>query len=154
MRSRRQCALILALTVLSVSCKVVRGPAGFWKAYRSEVITQRQSDQGPWGGERSLAWSSPVRGTFKFTEAHRFASRNGWRLLSRAHYVGGGSLPFVKVQTGHQPKFLDVPSTIGQFDSGWMREDPGTNEMTPAFGYVQVTDDGTRMYVHHFWGNG
>lgn len=153
MRSRRHFALILALTVLSVSCKVVRGPAGFWKSYRPEFLTQRQSDQGPWGGERSLAWSSAVPGTFVFTEANRFASRNGWRLVSRAHYLGGGSLPFVQVQKGHQPTFWTYRRrsvSLTQAGFGRIR----TNEMTPAFGYVQVSDDGTRMYVHHFWGNG
>ncbi len=41
-----------------------------------------------------------------------------------------------------------------RFASGWMREDPGTNEMSPAYGYVLLSKDGSSMAVYHKWGNG
>lgn len=154
MRNRRSFTLILVLTALLASCKVVRGPAGFWKSYQPGLITLRESDQGPWGGERSLGWTSATAGTFRFEEASSFASRNGWRLVSKVRYSGAGVVPFVEHQEEDQPAFLNVSSTIGRFESGWLREDPGTGETTPAFGFVQVSEDGTKMYVHHFWGNG
>jgi hypothetical protein len=34
-----------------------------------------------------------------------------------------------------------------------MREDPGTNEMSTAYGYVQISSDGRQMLVYHLWGN-
>ncbi|MFT3915251.1 MAG: hypothetical protein QM704_14365 [Anaeromyxobacteraceae bacterium] len=55
---------------------------------------------------------------------------------------------------GTEPHFLSVPSTVMRFDSGWTRETPGTGETSKAVGYVQVSSDGSSVYVFHFWGNG
>jgi hypothetical protein len=150
----RHLALILAIA-LSSHCRVVRGPAGFWKAYHPEFISAKYSDQGPWGGERSITWHSPGRGTFTFARARAFAEDHGWKLLGQASYVprNAGKNPTQETPS-HAPKFLGTPSVVGRFDSGWIREDPGTSEVTPALGYVQVSEDGSEMYVHHFWGNG
>lgn len=148
-------ALLLGLALVSVACKFVRGPAGFWKTYESDLIVQKESDQGPWGGERAITWHSDSPGTLTFDNASRFAASQGWKLVERAHYDGGaGNVPFVQQIKSMRPEFLRTPSTIGRFETGWIREEPGTEETSPAFGYVQVSDDGTQMYVHHFWGNG
>ena len=52
------------------------------------------------------------------------------------------------------PRHIADDSIILKFDSNWMREDPGTNQMTPAYGYVQINKEGSAMAVYHFWGNG
>jgi hypothetical protein len=149
---------LLALALVSSACRIVRGPAGFWKTYESGLITQSESDQGPWGGERSIVWHSDTPGTFTLDEARRFATSEGWKFLESSRYEGISNGRAARQAAQHiesrEPEFLNTPSTIGRFDSDWLREDPGTGETSPAFGYVQVSDDGTDMYVYHFWGNG
>jgi len=132
-------------------CRAAQGPAGFWTEYQHDLVATTSSDQGPWGGERSMTWRAPATGMFSFDHARAFAERHGWKLLSTSHV----DIPRGSATPGtHEPAYLAMPSTIGQFDSGWTREDPGTSATRPAIGYVQVSDDGRDMYVYHFWGNG
>ena len=147
---------ILSLALLAFAslagCRAARGPAGSWKTYRPNLVVAKSSEQGPWGGERWIVWRAPEAGTFTF-EARATAESHGWKLLSNDHYDPTPAR-IADHPTSNEPEFLATPCTIGRFDSRWMREDPGTNEMSPAFGYVQVSDDGREMCVHHFWGNG
>jgi hypothetical protein len=133
---------------------VVQGPAGFWESYQPDLVFEAESDQGPWGGERRIVWRSEARGSLRFGYAKRFAERHGWKLVEQRHYDGNASAEIGQKETSHEPAFLAAPSTVGRFESGWVREDPGTSEITPAYGYVQVSDDGSQMYMYHFWGNG
>jgi hypothetical protein len=149
---KRYVLLAIAAVVVFQSCRVARGPAGFWKLYRPEFVVSQHSDQGPWGGERQIEWRTANVRTFSFAEAKAFAERQGWKLLAQTRYE---SPPLVApAAKPHEPHFLPIPSTVGRFDSAWIREDPGSGDASTAFGYVQVSDDGTRMYVYHFWGNG
>ena len=51
------------------------------------------------------------------------------------------------------PRHIAGDSVVLKFDSRWMREDPGTNEMSTAYGYLQLCKDGRQMIVYHLWGN-
>ncbi len=140
---------------LAPACSVLRGPAGFWKSFHSDLIRDRYSDHGPWGGDRWLLWKSELPGTFTVSAAQGFAELHGWRLLKEQAYAPNQPAD-ESLHQGEQngPRFLPVQSTILLFDSQWVRVKPGAGEGSIAIGYVQVSSDGREMYVYHFWGEG
>ena len=152
---------ILAIAIVAsalAGCKPLV-PSGFWKGYRSDAIVKQFSDQGPWGGERWILWESRSGEGLSETDAKRFAERHGWKFLSRVDASSQSIHATSLFRNGNDrardrfPKFIAGDSVVLKFDSGWMREDPGTNEMSTAYGYVQVSKDGCRMIVYHLWGN-
>jgi hypothetical protein len=157
-RPRPAAWLALVLLVLLVACNRLV-PSGFWKSYRSELIQKQYSDQGPWGGERWLFWSASKSGVLSEHEVSQFATDHGWRFVRR-FAVPAGTLrksPAFDAApdpaSSSLPAFINGDSMILKFDSGWMFEDAGTNEMTTAHGYVQISADGRQMVVFHAWGN-
>lgn len=133
------------------ACSCLSGPAGFWKAYHPGCVVESSSDQGPWGGTRTLRWAACGSVRYSPDDVRAFAKRHGWKLLDEvdgetaAREVGSGDT---------YPRFMKVPSIVLRFDTGWMREEPGSGEMSTAVGYVQVARDGSSMYLFQFWGNG
>ena len=99
-----------------------------------------------------------------------FAEREGWKFIDRTavssdeekkwtDFQGKATFPLPgppdHSYVDNYPRHVAGPSILlVRFASGWMREDPGTNEMTPAYGYVLFSKDGSRMAVYHQWGNG
>lgn len=154
MTFRAPFVLLFLIAFAVASCGAIPGPAAFWGTFHPELIVDHSSDQGPWGGTRSLTWRTSGATTFDFGSAAAFAQENGWKLLAREHSASSNRIPLPNGPESTEPQFLVEPSMIGRFESGWIREDPGTNETSPAYGYLQVTDDGKAMYVFHFWGNG
>ena len=57
-------------------------PAGFWKNYDSNHITEKIGDQGPWGGHRAIFWQNQT-GKYYEKDVLKFAFHNGWKLLKR-----------------------------------------------------------------------
>ena len=129
---------------------------------------RQQSDQGPWGGHRWIHWESPDVGAFPEVEVRQFAQNHGWRFVERTEVssremsdwtgVDGRNLfpLFYPKQSGVSDDFrrhISRDSVILKFDSRWMREDAGTNEMSTAYGYVQLSKDGQQMAIYHLWGN-
>src|SRR5215207_1912830 len=53
-------------------------PAAFWGGYRPELIEQKFSDQGPWGGVRWIRWVAQTEGTFRVSDVVSFAEVKGW----------------------------------------------------------------------------
>jgi len=122
---------------------------------------------------RWIHWESPEPDTFSEDELRRVAGDNGWKFLGREFYAAdsmttwsyhgtpvfplnfpehGGSVTVQDVQ--EYPRHIMGPCTVLRFDSGWIREDPGTNETSTAFGYVVLGEDGRKLAIYHFWGNG
>lgn len=145
-----------ALSLIAlVGCKSAPIPSGFWLGYESYSIQERKIDQGPWGGTLSLRWLASSPSKFDAANIRRFAESQGWRYIEQRHYAGASiSIDGPSSKSSTDPSFLPTPSTIIKFDSMWLREVPGSGEMNPAFGYVQIADDGSQLYVFHFWGNG
>jgi len=150
-------ATVVVATVL-LGCRALT-PSGFWKDYRSKAIVKQFSDQGPWGGERWILWENSSGEGFAEPDVRLFAERNGWRFLERVvvsdESIGDSSLFHQGDDRARRdfPEFISGESVVLKFDSRLMREDPGTNEMSTAFGYVQLSKDGGRMVVYHLWGN-
>jgi hypothetical protein len=166
-------AAISLVIVVASACSLVRGPSGFWKKYRSDLVVDRFSDQGPWGGLRWIQWRSELEGTFSEDQLREFAESNGWKFLHRKQYDRDAMvdwrydgdpvfpLNFPGHKPGHTyagvrdyPRHWDGPCLVLTFDSGWIREDPGTNETSTAFGYVVLSENGRKLAMYHFWGNG
>jgi hypothetical protein len=170
MRTSEAVAAAMFFVVLFIvsACSLVRGPSGFWKTFRSDLVVDRYSDQGPWGGLRWLHWSADTPGTFGEDEVVRFAEDNGWKFLRREEYTRESIVEWVgrffplnfqdhdatmSIEDIKDYWHVAGPCLILTFDSGWMREDPGTNEMSTAFGYVALSQDGRKLAIYHFWGN-
>ena len=134
-------------------------PSGFWKGYRSGSIVKQFSDQGPWGGERWILWQAPSSEGFSEADAQRFAVGHGWKFLERVEVSAGSVGASSLFRKGYDlarenfPKFISGDSVVLKFESGWMREDLGTNEMSTSYGYVQLSKDGRQMVIYHLWGN-
>lgn len=73
----RRAVAIVAVFVIAWGCARA-SPGGFWSTYRPDLIRDKHSDQGPWGGVRWIQWTSPTSGTFRSEEVLKFARSKGW----------------------------------------------------------------------------
>ncbi len=166
-RTSARVAGVLLVAASLAACRSLV-PAGFWKGYRSNLIIKQESDQGPWGGHRWICWDSPNSGTFSESDAKQFALDHGWKFLVRVEVPANAltrptdtqpqavsSLFHPGYDQARQdfPAYITGESVVLTFDSGWRREDPGTNETSTAVGYLQLSRDGRKMLVYHLWGN-
>ena len=60
----------------------------------------------------------------------------------------------IYVDVEDYPRHIEGACIVLVFDSGWIREDPGTNETSTAHGYALLSEDGRKMAIYQFWGNG
>jgi hypothetical protein len=158
-------AALAALVCLGAACC---GPAGFWRSYDSKHIVRSSSDQGPWGGTRWIQWQAERAGTFQPAAAVTFAHDNGWTceapqevtrsVLEQWVMLNKPVFPLIHGDTGAAsgdlPRHIDSDAVLVRCETGWVRIDPGTNADSPAFGYILIQVDGTRMAVYHHWGEG
>lgn len=155
----------------SIACASLT-PAGFWTTYRPESIKAQFSDQGPWGGHRWLYWEAGLQKRLTLQDATAFAASHGWSCEPAALYLqsqirtwrymsrpvfpfladNDGRSPITDASVVDHPLHFDSDSAIARCASGWMRVRPGDGDATPAYGYLQVSVDGTRMAVYHHWG--
>ena len=143
--------------LISLSCNSAPIPSGYWGGYAKEWLVAKSIDQGPWGGHLEFTWSNAPHAQFNHASVRQFAESNGWHFIDE-HPFKGSALP---KHPGHspssgptEPDFMLIDSIVMRFDSGWIREDPGTGDTSTSVGYIQVSNDGSKMYVFHFWGNG
>ena len=76
-------ALIALVIAALVGCGSASGPAGFWESYQSELIVDRESDQGGYGGHRWIHWESDEAGAFVEAAVRSFAAEEGWEVVER-----------------------------------------------------------------------
>jgi len=151
-------AAIVLVAIALTGCRSLM-PSGFWKSYRSGLIVKQFSDQGPWGGERWILWQAANAHGFSEADAQRFAVGHGWKFLERVEVSAGAVGVSSLFQEGYDlarenfPKFISGDSVVLKFESGWIREDPGTGATSTSYGYVQLSNDGRQMVVYHLWGN-
>ena len=158
----------MAFAVILVSCNKL-SPAGFWKGFDSDHIIKSASDQGPWGGTRTIAWKNRLR-NYNSQDVIRFAEGNGWRLLQtmvidtiRNKKISirneGNKTPDkadLAVYGGNTEADLSFSGcvngdcTLYEFNSGWTYVTEG--EAMIAKGYVLVDANKHRMTMFHSWG--
>lgn len=146
-------------------------PAGFWGGYRPELIEQKFSDQGPWGGVRWISWAARTEGMFRASDVLRFAESKGWSCrepskypaaqLRQWQFAGQAVFPLHFGPADRAPdndtvrKFpraISEDSLISECRTGWIRVEPGTDQTSDATGYIQIGESGTRMAIYHLWG--
>lgn len=163
-------SLVIVVLVLACGCSRAM-PAAFWPTYRPNLIDQKFSDQGPWGGVRWILWSSSNPGTFRASDVMEFAKSKGWSCRSPVPYSADQlrlwqfnrqavfPLHFSAADRRPDnaavltfPRHITADSVVCECKTGWMRVEPGTDTASDAFGYIQIEQSGRRMAVYHLWG--
>ncbi len=144
-------------------------PAGFWKYFDAEHIEKNISDQGPWGGHRTVFWHN-AKGGYNQDAILKFAAENDWKLLSMKKIEAQNSAgPKLANQSDDILKdedftinYVNTDDDLGfpgcinndcilyEFDSGWTRVSEG--ETVTAYGYILMNYNKTRMTMVHSWG--
>ncbi|OOQ62223.1 hypothetical protein [Mucilaginibacter pedocola] len=130
--------LFILLMVCLTGCKKLP-PAGFWTDFDSPHITDKNSDQGPWGGNRTIYWEN--KAGIKDTDMLKFAHENEWILLNTRNVID----PAVEMD-----KWIKYPGKLYIFNSEWTTEVDGKDKI--AYGYILISDDHKRMSLYHSWG--
>ena len=164
--------VIAWVAVAMAGCGSWGGPARFWNDYRSDRIVARFSDQGPWGGDRWIQWTSKTPETFTEEDVKAYATKCGWTFCDRAEY--DASVVAAKWRApNRKPVFpLLYPEPEGtwavsnekfplhvkgdlivlRFESGWTRGHP--ENLKTAYGFAVLGEHGTKLAVYHHWGDG
>jgi len=160
------------LTLGVASCnKLV--PAGFWNDYQKPLLVKNLSDQGPFGGRRSMYWKVENGRIFNSKAIIEFAVKNGWEFvdslevqadkLKTWHYNKTSVFPlsysgFSSTPAGADseyesfPRWINVGLKVYQFKTGWIVYEPGTGDSFDVNGFVVLNNEGNEMSVYHMWG--
>ncbi len=164
--------LILIIGLALSSCSEIT-PSGFWLNYNSDQITDKNNDQGPWGGTLIINWVADKNSEINIAKIKEIASENGWKLIDSADYqtaelksmmnIGKPiiNLPLKNFTPNKQrtdlksnslPRKIQTDFTLYRFETGWVIFEPGTNSSTQENGFVLVSADRKQMTVYHLWG--
>jgi hypothetical protein len=136
-------------------------PSGFWKKFCKKYIVADKSDQGAWGGHRTMVWQTETPDYFDKEKIISFAWSNGWTLTdsslifsnqTKSWYANDTKMdaPFEDATTA---KWLNTDMKILKFDSKMMIESSlDSAKFTPAYGYVFVNADKNEMIMFEKWG--
>lgn len=145
-------------------------PAGFWTKYNSDLIEEKFSDQGPWGGTRAIYWENKKNQTFSPADILEFAKSNEW-ILNKSENLSKEELDQfltyskdrIQIELGEivpeQNRFLiefpvyfidDV--TLYRFSTRWIILEPGTDNSTTENGFILLNKKMDKMALYHRWG--
>lgn len=165
--------ITVLLFCFTASCNRVM-PGGFWMHFEKKFLAKNVSDQGPYGGNRSMYWECNQAGTFKFDQIRRYAERNGWVFVDSMSISAddlktwryGDEMIFPLTSKGFEPRIEAIDGTFNlfprwisediklfKFKTNWILTEPGTDSSRPAYGYVIVNMRQDKMSVYHFWGD-
>lgn len=158
---------IVTLIIPFLSCQKIF-PAGFWTNYRIQNLVENNSNQGPFGGRRSLYWHSDIDKTFRSDQLIAFALKNGWEVhdslnISRDALKSweseGPKFPFSYkdfiINDSRNlvfPRWITTDSKLYRFTTGWVALEPGTNIETNKNGYILISSNGKDLSIYHLWG--
>lgn len=158
---------IVTLTIFCVSCQEML-PAGFWNHFRTKNLVENNSNQGPYGGIRSLHWRSNKDKTFKSVDLVTFARNNGWEFrdsLDISHETlnswesRGPRFPFTfgdSVLSNNPnlvfPRWITTDAKLYRFSTGLTAIEPGNERETSKNGYILISSSGREFSVYHLWG--
>ncbi len=172
MKSKKQnILLIICLSLLLSNCNKII-PTGFWNNYKSELISENISDQGPFGGHRAMLWKSENGKKFNAKEIIEFASENGWKLTGTEKYSkkevekwkSGGKPIFPLTSLGFKPNNFDDFSveefprwtktnlTVYKFKTNFVTIEPGTDNSIEENGFIVINEAETEMSLYNLWG--
>ena len=162
--------LIIGLTFSS--CSRIT-PSGFWMNYKSEQITDKKNDQGPWGGTLIINWAAKNNSKFNIADVEKIASKNDWKLIDSVEYYTADlkkmtdfekptiNLPLknftpekqqADLKSNSIARKIETDFTLYRFKTGWIIFEPGTDNSTQENGFVLLSSDKKEMTVYHIWG--
>lgn len=156
--------LLFGLQLSLIACEKF-APAGFWNDFHKHLIVENESDQGPWGGHRSMSWKATSGAQF-FTDSQivDYAKPHDWVL------VDSFSFSFDTLNLEHFPTLKNddysidllkehVFSTLSSgdnkiliFRTGWLNVKPGNATETFENGFAVLNADCSTLKIYHFWG--
>jgi hypothetical protein len=168
---RQKHVIFAIITFCAIACDRIM-PGGAWEGFEKELIIENQSDQGPWGGRRSIHWISNDK-HFVERDVLNAAISYGWspvdtvivreRMLEKwtdgsrqifpFYFDGNYSGP--RSITGSDDKFrrwIRNDMILYRMKTNWMLFQPGTNETTAENGFLLISMDGHEMTMYHLWG--
>jgi len=162
------------LVILTLTSCDKNLPGGFWKNFKSDLIKHKESDQGPYGGTRSIFWSTSEQGTFTEKKVLDFATANGWEPVNSTHFSKQDMTDWYHDQTPVFPIYFDGTNevysdnnpvaytaferwinkdlTVYRFKTSWLLIYPGTDESTQENAYILISEDGMQMTLYNIWG--
>lgn len=159
---------IIILFVLCVSCQEML-PAGFWSHFLAENLVENNSDQGLYGGIRSLHWRSSKDKTFKSVDLLAFARSKGWEIIDsldisretiNSWESRGPKFPFTygdSILSNNQnlvfPRWIITDAKLYRFSTGWIAIEPGYTRETSKNGYILISTSGREFSIYHLWGD-
>ena len=169
---KKYCTTIILFATTLLSCNKIN-PGGFWESYNKNFIIENISDNGLWGGHRTIFWKRSESNIFNVKETLSFANRNGWRLVDSTEFdaiqtsrwviydnkpvfpltnFGFTDSVIQSKQLDHFPRRFDGPVVIYKFKTGFVIIDPETNESIEDNGFLMINKSRTSMAVYHLWG--
>jgi hypothetical protein len=144
----------------------------FWKNYKHDLIVEKNSDHGPYGGHSAIYWNAGNSTAFSAADILGFASKNGWTLVDSAAitkdqvnkwmYSNQAVFPLTKTgfsdsvlnnaQLRQFPRWFGGPVNLYTFKTGWITIEPGTDNSIEENGFVLLNDDWKEMAVYFLWG--
>jgi len=145
-------------------------PAEFWTEYNQDLIEDKFSDQGPWGGTRTIYWESEKNLTFRPVDILEFAKSNDWT-LNKSENMSKEELDQIltynknriqielsEIIAEHNRFVIDFPIyftddiTLYRFSTGWLLFEPGTDNSTTENGFILLNKNKNKMVLYHRWG--
>ncbi len=163
---------ILIIGLLFSSCSRIT-PSGFWMRYKSNFITDKHNDQGPWGGTLIINWEANENSEFNVEEIIKLASKNNWELIDRVKYQKVDLIemkeygkPIINLplknftpkpkksdlKSKSYPRWIDTDFTLYRFKTRWLIFEPGSDDSTQENGFVLLASDNKKMTLYHIWG--
>ncbi|WP_289056089.1 hypothetical protein [Carboxylicivirga marina] len=163
---------LIIFTLFLFSCsKTV--PASFWTNFDRNLQRENISDQGPWGGHRTLFWRCEANETFNTKRIVEFATSNGWTFVNSSFYKSDDIKSWTYLDKkifplSHEgfnatasslngsykyfPRWTNSDVWVLRFKTGWVSIKPGTEKSNEINGFVMLNKDKNEMTVYHLWG--
>lgn len=155
-----------------ISCSKTT-PSGFWLNYENNLITEKENDQGPFGGRLTINWIADNGSEFDIKKITELATKNDWKLIDNTTYKKAKltnmtdfgkptiNLPLknftpkskrADLKSESFPRWIETDFKLYRFKTGWLIFEPGTGDSTQENGFILLSSDNKQMTVYHLWG--
>ena len=164
--------LILIIGLNFISCSRVT-PSGFWLRHKSDLITEKLNDQGPWGGTLAINWKAKPNSEFTIADFIEVAEQNSWKLVDSMKIAQAElknltelkkpiiRLPLKNFEPNSKevdyksqplPRWINTNSKLYTFKTNRLIFDSGTDDSTTENGFILFSENGMEMTVYQIWG--
>jgi hypothetical protein len=151
----------MSFIAFSMSCSRTT-PAGFWTDFHKDLISSKNSDQGPWGGLREISWKSETE-AFSLAEVLSYSTEHDWTFVDSltiaADSLTSRSLSSLSTDDYSTDILKDriLPKVkpndkILVFKTTWLAVEPGNARETFENGFAIMNSPGTELKIFHLWG--